>query len=120
MDEAGMTSAGSFRWPPFSFVADAAGAMGGFMARLFIAWLIALFLLPATAMAAERHMQVALVAETTTPRAGSEVAVALAMTPEPGWHGYWLNTGDAGTPDRIRWSLPEGAAVTPQIGRGHV
>src|SRR3546814_18541262 len=72
MDEAGMTSAGSFRWPPFSFVADAAGAMGGFMARLFIAWLIALFLLPATAMAAERHMQVALVAETTTPRAGSE------------------------------------------------
>src|SRR3546814_8376959 len=56
MDEAGMTSAGSFRWPPFSFVADAAGAMGGFMARLFIAWLIALFLLPATAMArSEEH-----------------------------------------------------------------
>src|SRR3546814_3090928 len=58
-------------------------------------------------------MRVELVAESETPRAGSEIAVALVMTPDPGWHGYWLNTGDAGMPDRISWSLPEKASVTP-------
>src|SRR3546814_14149072 len=113
MDEAGMTSAGSFRWPPFSFVADAAGAMGGFMARFFIAWLIALFLLPATAMAAEPHMQVALVAATTTPRAGTQVAVPLALTPQQGWHGYWLATGHAGTSPPNPWALHEGPHHPP-------
>src|SRR3546814_16060838 len=108
MDEGGMTSAGSFRWPPFSFLADAAGAMGGFMARLFIAWLISLFLLTATAMAAERPIHVALVAATTPSRAGSDVANAPASPPQPGRHGYWLNTGDAGTPGRLRDTLQAG------------
>jgi DsbC/DsbD-like thiol-disulfide interchange protein/cytochrome c biogenesis protein CcdA len=42
---------------------------------------------------------------------GSEVDLAILMTPEPGWHGYWLNPGDAGQPMRIDWQLPPGAAV---------
>ncbi len=44
---------------------------------------------------------------------GREVDLAILMTPGPGWHGYWLNPGDAGQPMRIDWQLPPGAAVGP-------
>jgi len=63
--------------------------------------------------AAERHMRVALAAETSTPAPGSEVTLAIEMTPQPGWHGYWLNTGDAGAPDRLQWQLPRDARLSP-------
>jgi thiol:disulfide interchange protein len=35
------------------------------------------------------------------------------MTPEPGWHGYWLNPGDAGKPIEPKWSLPKGVTARP-------
>lgn len=47
------------------------------------------------------------------PASGSVVTLAFVMAPEPGWHGYWLNPGDAGKPIEPHWSLPEGAAVGP-------
>ncbi len=37
--------------------------------------------------------------------------VALVMHPEPGWHGYWKNPGDAGVANRFEWTLPPG--ITP-------
>ncbi len=27
---------------------------------------------------------------------------------DPGWHGYWINSGDSGMPPAIEWELPEG------------
>ncbi|MCW3798382.1 protein-disulfide reductase DsbD family protein [Sphingomonas sp. BN140010] len=42
---------------------------------------------------------------------GSEVDLAILMTPAPGWHGYWLNPGDAGQPMSIEWQVPAGASV---------
>jgi len=44
-------------------------------------------------------------------RAGSEVDLAILMSPAPGWHGYWLNPGDAGQPMSVAWQLPAGATV---------
>ena len=44
---------------------------------------------------------------------GREVDLAILMTPEEGWHGYWQNPGDAGQPMSIDWQLPPGAAVGP-------
>ena len=35
------------------------------------------------------------------------------MRPEPGWHGYWLNPGDAGLPMDVKWQLPKGFAAGP-------
>ena len=35
------------------------------------------------------------------------------MRPTPGWHGYWLNPGDAGLPMDVKWQLPKGFAVGP-------
>ena len=44
---------------------------------------------------------------------GGEVELAILMRTTPGWHGYWLNPGDAGLPMRIEWELPKGATLTP-------
>jgi DsbC/DsbD-like thiol-disulfide interchange protein/cytochrome c biogenesis protein CcdA len=57
------------------------------------------------------HIQVALEAESSRPMAGQDVALAIVMTPAPGWHGYWKNPGDAGVATRVIWSLPPGAEV---------
>lgn len=59
------------------------------------------------------HITAKLEAETLRPAPGSVVTLAFVMTPEPGWHGYWLNPGDAGKPIEPRWSLPEGATTGP-------
>jgi thiol:disulfide interchange protein DsbD len=34
--------------------------------------------------------------------------VGLYFKLEPGWHIYWKNSGDAGFPPRVKWTLPEG------------
>ncbi|HEX2764525.1 MAG TPA: protein-disulfide reductase DsbD domain-containing protein [Allosphingosinicella sp.] len=58
-------------------------------------------------------MTVRLLPETTTVAAGGTVTVALVMTPQRGWHGYWQNPGDAGVGTRIAWALPKGMAAGP-------
>ena len=41
--------------------------------------------------------------------------LALHMRPEPGWHGYWANPGDAGFGMTLKWRLPGGSeAGAPQ------
>jgi DsbC/DsbD-like thiol-disulfide interchange protein/cytochrome c biogenesis protein CcdA len=35
------------------------------------------------------------------------------MRPAPGWHGYWLNPGDAGLPMDVKWQLPPGFSAGP-------
>ncbi len=46
---------------------------------------------------------------------GETVTVAVHMKPAPGWHGYWLNPGDAGLGMTLNWTLPQGfSAGEPQ------
>lgn len=52
----------------------------------------------------------ALVAEGPAPK-GGQVELAIRMHPAPGWHGYWLNPGDAGLPMNIEWHLPKGVSA---------
>jgi thiol:disulfide interchange protein len=52
------------------------------------------------------HLKIQLVAETSTPKAGSRINLALDSRPQPGWHGYWQNPGDAGFPAKFAWTLP--------------
>lgn len=71
---------------------------------------VALLILPALAHA--RGIEPELVAEgPATP--GGEVELAIHMQPKPGWHGYWLNPGDAGLPMDVQWQLPTGFAAGP-------
>jgi len=72
--------------------------------------LLALLLLPALAQA--QHITPELVAEGPAP-AGGEVELAIHMRTSPGWHGYWLNPGDAGLPMDVQWQLPKGFAAGP-------
>jgi len=73
------------------------------LGRLFL--LIALLLAPAVAQA--RGVEPELVAEGQAPP-GGEVELAISMHPKAGWHGYWLNPGDAGLPMDVQWRLPPG------------
>jgi thiol:disulfide interchange protein len=52
------------------------------------------------------HLKIQLVAETSTPKADSTINLALDSRPQPGWHGYWQNPGDAGFPAKFAWTLP--------------
>ena len=78
------------------------------MQRLLLFLMI--LLLPALAEA--RGITPELVAEGPAP-AGGEVELAIHMRPSPGWHGYWLNPGDAGLPMDVQWHLPAGFAAGP-------
>ncbi len=44
---------------------------------------------------------------------GGEVELAILMRTKPGWHGYWINPGDAGLPMKIEWQLPQGVSLSP-------
>jgi thiol:disulfide interchange protein len=57
------------------------------------------------------HLKIQLVAETASPRAGSTINLALDSRPQPGWHGYWINPGDAGFPAKFVWTLPKGVTA---------
>jgi DsbC/DsbD-like thiol-disulfide interchange protein/cytochrome c biogenesis protein CcdA len=76
--------------------------------RLFI--LLVLLLTSALPAQAQQHIVPQLVAEGPAP-AGSEVELAIHMRTTPGWHGYWLNPGDAGLPMDMQWHLPKGFSV---------
>ena len=76
--------------------------------RLLI--LFAMLLVPALAHA--RGIEPTLVAEGPAP-AGGEVDLAIHMRPAAGWHGYWLNPGDAGLPMDVTWRLPPGVSAGP-------
>ena len=76
--------------------------------RLLI--LFALLLAPAVAKA--RGIEPELVAE-GAGAPGGEVELAILMKTRPGWHGYWLNPGDAGLPMDVEWTLPPGYSVGP-------
>lgn len=54
------------------------------------------------------HTQAELLAEVASVQPGQPFTVGLSLTPDPGWHTYWINPGDAGKPAKLRWDAPEG------------
>jgi DsbC/DsbD-like thiol-disulfide interchange protein/cytochrome c biogenesis protein CcdA len=74
--------------------------------------LLLLTLLLTPAMAEARGIEPQLIAEGPAPP-GGEVELAIHMRTNPGWHGYWLNPGDAGLPMDVQWQLPPGFAAGP-------
>jgi DsbC/DsbD-like thiol-disulfide interchange protein/cytochrome c biogenesis protein CcdA len=78
------------------------------MRRLFLLFLLIIW----PAVLSARGIEPELVAEGPAPP-GGEVELAIHMRPAPGWHGYWLNPGDAGLPMDVQWHLPNGFAAGP-------
>lgn len=54
------------------------------------------------------HTRVELIARSLSPAPGLPLAAGIRLTPQPGWHTYWSNPGDAGSPPRATWSLAGG------------
>ena len=79
------------------------------MTRLLTLLLALLFAFPAIAAP---HVQVALAAESATPAPGKPLTLAIRFTPQPGWHTYWQNPGDAGYDTQVKWELPAGATAS--------
>ena len=77
---------------------------------LFLAMMIAA--IPAAAQPRENAIQPELIAEGPAVP-GGEVELAILMHTRPGWHGYWLNPGDAGLPMQVKWQLPPGFSMGP-------
>lgn len=87
------------------------------MNRLWVLLLLPVLLIlgaPAVAQPGQnRHMNVSLAAETHLVQPGAPFTLAFVMRPQPGWHGYWRNPGDAGQEPRVTWRLPEGWTAGP-------
>ncbi len=90
--------------------------------RLFaLAWLVCCLALvsllgagPAVAQERPTHIGARLVADGPAVP-GRPLTLAIAFDPEPGWHGYWKNPGDAGYGMTLDWKLPQGwSAGVPQ------
>jgi len=78
---------------------------------LFALFALALALPSSAQLAASgtgsRHLAAELIAD-GPPVPGETLTLAIKFTPDPGWHGYWSNPGDAGYGMRLEWDLPEG------------
>jgi thiol:disulfide interchange protein len=79
----------------------------------FILMTILGLMLAGAASAQTRHVAMRLVAEGGVPAAGGAVTLAIEATPEPGWHAYWKNPGDAGIETVATWTLPDGWRAGP-------
>lgn len=81
--------------------------------RNLAALLAAVFMAAASAPAAAQpanNIAADLVAE-HAPIPGEVLTVALRFRPQPTWHGYWSNPGDAGVGMVLDWNLPAGWQV---------
>ncbi|MGY3904244.1 protein-disulfide reductase DsbD family protein [Aeromonas lusitana] len=50
-------------------------------------------------------------AASPTPAANGTTTLAIKMTPQGEWHGYWKQPGDVGLAPRLTWHLPDGVSV---------
>ncbi|HVS69937.1 MAG TPA: protein-disulfide reductase DsbD domain-containing protein [Phycisphaerae bacterium] len=80
---------------------------------------LALALTAATARAADSDVQSELLANVSALKSGGTGAedsclVALKLTTHDGWHIYWnRNSGDAGIPTDVKWSVSPGWKIQP-------
>lgn len=81
------------------------------LALLALCALLVVAASPASAQTA--NIRAELLLETTHPRAGDSMMAAIRMTPDAGWHGYWINGGDAGFGMNVDWNLPDGVIISP-------
>lgn len=60
---------------------------------------------------APTHAQLSLVADQSAYQPGRPLWLGVLFHLDPGWHIYWQDPGDSGTPPKIRWILPPGSSA---------
>jgi thiol:disulfide interchange protein len=79
---------------------------------IYMRWLSILLLLVALPVhAATTKAKLVLPVENAAP--GQTLLVGVHLKMAPGWHTYWRNAGDAGSPTEIKWTLPQGVTAGP-------
>lgn len=76
------------------------GWIGGFLALAIVP----------LAAAEESHVRARLVADADEIRPGESFHLGVLLEPEPGWHVYWRNPGEAGLATDLVFDLPDGFA----------
>jgi len=61
----------------------------------------------------QAHVTAELVSEMDSIPLGGPWSMAVRFAIEPGWHIYWKNSGDAGSPTSVRWTTPPGFTAGP-------
>jgi DsbC/DsbD-like thiol-disulfide interchange protein len=61
--------------------------------------------------AEESHVRATLVSDLVEVRGGETFVLGVHFDPEPGWHIYWSNPGEAGLSTELRFTLPDGYAA---------
>lgn len=54
------------------------------------------------------HTRISLVADVGSIVPGGRFTVGVRMNMDRGWHTYWKNSGEAGLPTQVLWTLPAG------------
>ena len=79
------------------------------MRRLFsIFWVLSAGILSAQDFDSGAKTKVTLLVNPAVAKADSTIEAGLRLEMPAGWHTYWRNPGDNGTPTTIKWTLPEG------------
>jgi thiol:disulfide interchange protein DsbD len=60
----------------------------------------------------DQYVFLRLLADQTKVEGGDTIRLGLEQIIHPGWHTYWLNPGDSGTPIDIDWNVPAGTVIT--------
>jgi thiol:disulfide interchange protein DsbD len=60
---------------------------------------------------AKGHAEVAVSTDVGWIGPAQEFHIIVAITPDTGWHTYWENSGDSGSPTEIKITAPEGYVV---------
>ncbi len=72
-------------------------------------WLLVFFPQQAHASASPlSHVKAQLVSDAESIEPGRLFTMGFHLKMQPGWHVYWVNPGDSGTPPRAQWELPRG------------
>ena len=54
-----------------------------------------------------------LLADVSAIQPGKPFNLGVMMKIEPGWHTYWKNPGDSGSPTKISFTAPDGFTIEP-------
>ena len=57
---------------------------------------------------APHHTRLRLLADAHALVPGRQITLGIHMTMDRGWHTYWKNSGEAGLPTQVHWTLPAG------------
>ena len=76
-------------------------------------WIVCLaaVLVAPISFAEESHVRARLVADAAELQGGESFLLGVLLEPDPGWHVYWRNPGEAGLATDIAYDLTEGFEV---------